>query len=112
MATETKTIYPGEYCRLAVTATIEVAPGVSEILVPHDVEAVVSVWFKRSGEPVFVDQPMAYDEEHSVWLYDWDTTGVAPGKYLVRTKFTGAPPLAKWEYRDVTIAKDKAPVVE
>lgn len=102
------TVYVGEIARLAVTATIDRSPTLSSPLVPADVTgAVVSVWLVGGTDFVIEDEDLLWDDTHEVWRYNWDTTGVDAGTYMVKPTFTGPGGLRSWEFGKVKVAADK-----
>ena len=102
------TIYAGEYLRLAVQANTETAPGVTEPLTDgNTTSATIQVWDAADVEVLSED--LIYQSE-DLWIYDWDTAGREPGRYKVRTTFTGPGNRKSWEYANVKLAKNKVEV--
>lgn len=102
------TVYVGEIARLTISATIDRSPSLSSPLVPADVtSATVSVWPVGGADLVIADEDLLWDDTHEVWRYNWDTTGVDAGMYMVKAKFTGPGGLRSWEFGKVKVAADK-----
>lgn len=106
--------YAGEVIRLWSSATLE---GVA-VAGTDGVVATINIWRVSDAELLVDADTMTWDATATptsavtgAWLYDWDTTGIAAGKYRYQVILTGPGSFTSWEFSDVTLARSKVPTV-
>lgn len=97
--------YVGETIPLWHTAIIETPDG-DVALEPSMIDHVAVRIFKR-GVEVVAETTTSWSEENQRWDYDWDTDGLASGRYLIQWLVYDHRPKPVWEFMDFRLQRNR-----
>lgn len=95
------TNYAGELYEISCTAEDFDASSIT----PLEIEDMVVEVRSAAGTVVRAEVEMTYDEERSLWYYQWDTDDIDPGSYRAKCTMTDLLGRVNFEFKRIRLAR-------